>query len=147
LKELKYRASASVSFVEEFTDKEQKNATAHSAKLSVAVRNSDKSIVDPLIKLFSSEGKVNENYIATIDLPEGTTCADCKAELKLPYYYFHVSSVHKCVDCAEKQDKDAADKLKRYPVNEHSVLIIGDRNVDVKRLGTNLQPKTSEECE
>lgn len=123
-----------------------KNVTAHSAKLIVKVRVSDKAIVAPLVNLFKPEAEVIESYIETVELPEGKNCADCGVALVLPYYYFHVSKVHKCVTCAEKQDKTVEDKLKRYPVNEHSVLIISDRTVDVKRLGKNIQPKTSEQC-
>lgn len=36
--------------------------------------------------------------------------------------------------------------MRRYPTLENSVLIIKDREVDVKRLGLNLQPETEEEC-
>jgi hypothetical protein len=77
-----------------------------------------------------------------INLPLGTHCVNCKMELRLPQYYYFTSKVHRCCDCAEKEDA-AEEKLRRYPILENSVLIIsvfGEREVYRERLGLNIQP-------
>jgi hypothetical protein len=39
------------------------------------------------------------------------------------------------------------EKLKRYTTNENAILMFDtSQTVDVRRVGSNLQPKTEEEC-
>lgn len=118
----------------------------HSALLKVAVREEHKPDVEPLVKLFEMHASVTEEYISTMDVPLGESCQACTKPLALPYYWYFQSKHHRCVDCAELQDKEEPDKLKRYPLLENAVLVIHDRNIDVKRLGLNLQPTTEDQC-
>lgn len=81
-----------------------------------------------------------------MDIPVGVVCCTCGKHLELPYYWYFTSKLHRCVDCAELQNKPETSRLNKYPVLENAVLVIQERNIDVKRLGTNIQPHIEAEC-
>lgn len=81
-----------------------------------------------------------------MDMPLGDKCASCQKQLVLPYYWYFTSKQHRCADCAELKSTEETRKLMRYSLLENAVLIIKDMNIDVKRLGSNIQPQTDEDC-
>jgi hypothetical protein len=92
-------------------------------KAVVTVRSSHTDAVAHIIHFFKKAGQVTVEYINVVQIPHGTHCDDCKAELKLPYHYYYWSKVHRCLDCADKQNKAAEDQSKRYTHPENSILV------------------------
>lgn len=94
-----------------------------------------------------SDPELYEQIVKTFEVPLGTSCSSCNKQLnRLPYYYCIGSKTHRCIECTEKQDETATNRLKRYAINENSILLIADRVVDQVRLGRNIQPTTQQEC-
>lgn len=86
--------------------------------------------------------------IPTFTVPVGRSCYNCQKLLQPPYYYGVGSKLHRCVECTEKTNSNPESLMKLYTVNENSVLVMSNdhRNVDLKRIGKNIQPKSLDEC-
>lgn len=79
-------------------------------------------------------------------IPEGKECSECNEPLRYPYYYFPWSNVHRCFECTEENDSNIKEKLKRYPINENSILVFApNSSFDARRMGSNCQAKKEAE--
>jgi hypothetical protein len=77
-----------------------------------------------------------------IYLTSKSKCFSCENTIKLTHYYCYFSKVHRCIECAEQQNIETAEKLKRYTNNENAILVFdANQIVDVRRVGCNMQPK------
>lgn len=121
-------------------------SVTYRASLTVCIKDSDWVILNPLRELPWFRANVIEEKIAMVELPEGEHCCDCSTELKLPYHYYFISKVHRCIPCAERQNVGEPEKLLRYPVLENSVLVFSQRHIVAERLGKNMQPRQEREC-
>jgi hypothetical protein len=103
------------------------------SSLSIIIRDKHRCFVETLEQFFNRfKFNVKEDFIQTLDIPEGDYCCDCGDTILLPYYFYPWSKVHRCISCAEIEDPRERQRMKRYAVNESAVLVfMPNTNVDI----------------